>query len=166
MRKQIPSDSKEVLRELLRFRGALEQVESHAQVAIPAVYKLVVTAAVYAYFALTLVARQNIGRGQREGHEEEEEEVDLFFPVFVVFKLVLLVGWLKVAKSIENPFGEDDVDFEMFPLLRRHLRVIRTNVPTHKYYYMYFSGTLMERKSVKKYSHCPLSGHKSHFERV
>ncbi len=44
--------------------------------------------AVYTYFALTLVAKQNVGR--------EEGEVDLFFPLFVVFKLVLFIGWLKV----------------------------------------------------------------------
>lgn len=32
-------------------------------------------------------------------------------------------GWLKVAQSIEKPFGEDDSDFEMKSLVRRHIRV-------------------------------------------
>ena len=109
----IPSEQKELLREILRFRQGLQEVESHVHVTIPQVYKMVVTTAVYTYFLLTLVGEQNIGRG----------EIDLFFPIFPVFKLVLFVGWLKVAKAIENPFDKDDADFEMFQLLKRHIRV-------------------------------------------
>ena len=37
---------------------------------------------------------------------------DIYFPVFVVFKLILLIGWLKVANCIEKPFGTDDTDFQ------------------------------------------------------
>ena len=73
------------------------------------------TTAVYLYFALTLIGSQNIGI--------EEDQVDLYFPLFVVFKMILFVGWLKVAKAIERPFGEDDVDFQMQSLLSRHIRV-------------------------------------------
>ena len=76
----------------------------------------VVTTAVYLYFALTLIGSQNIGLS--------DGEVDLYFPLFTVFKMVLFVGWLKVAKAIERPFGEDDVDFQMQSLLARHIRVL------------------------------------------
>ena len=72
------------------------------------------TAAIYIYFFLTLIGSQNIGY---------EDDVDLFFPLFIVFKLILFIGWLKVAQSIERPFGEDDADFQMHSLLRRHIRV-------------------------------------------
>ena len=41
LKKHIPSDNKEIIRELLRFRSNLEAVESHVHVAIPLVYKLV-----------------------------------------------------------------------------------------------------------------------------
>ena len=41
LNKIIPSDSKEVLREIMRFRNALEDVESHSHVTIPLVYKVV-----------------------------------------------------------------------------------------------------------------------------
>ena len=48
---------------------------------------------------------------------------DMYFPLFTLFKLVLFIGWLKVAQSIEKPFGEDDADFQMSSLLTRHIRV-------------------------------------------
>ncbi len=139
--KKIPSDRKEVLRELMRFRGGLEAVESHVTVTIPLVYKLVllliyshmgkfndifskvVTTAVYAYFVLTLVGNQSIGLGQ-------QHPIDLYFPVFIVFKLILMVGWLKVAQAIEKPFDEDDADFEMYLLVKRHIRVYRRFLET------------------------------------
>ena len=38
---------------------------------------------------------------------------------------MVFLGWLKVAQSIESPFGEDDSDFEMSSLIERHIRVIK-----------------------------------------
>ena len=62
--------------------------------------------AVYAYFGMTLVGSQIlIGT-------EEKPRVEIYFPLFVVFKLILLIGWLKVANCIEKPFGTDDTDFQ------------------------------------------------------
>ena len=123
--------------QIMRFRTALESVESHVHVSIPLVYKLVghsinflsdhhhskrfsrnsqvVKSAIYLYFALTLIGAQTIG--------QPGEMYDMYFPLFTLFKLVLFIGWLKVAQSIEKPFGEDDADFQMSSLLTRHIRV-------------------------------------------
>ena len=62
--------------------------------------------AVYAYFGMTLVGSQILIS------TEENPRVDIYFPIFVVFKLILLIGWLKVANCIEKPFGTDDTDFQ------------------------------------------------------
>lgn len=75
----------------------------------------VVKSAIYLYFSFTLIGSQTIGL--------DGEQYDMYFPLFTVFKLVLFIGWLKVAQSIERPFGEDDADFQMNSLLTRHIRV-------------------------------------------
>ena len=49
--------------------------------------------------------------------------MDLFYPVFVTLQFAFFVGWLKVAETLINPFGEDDDDFELNRLLDRHLQV-------------------------------------------
>ena len=38
-------------------------------------------------------------------------------------KFLFYFGWLKVAESLYNPFGDDDEDFEMNELVDRHLSV-------------------------------------------
>jgi Bestrophin, RFP-TM, chloride channel len=38
-------------------------------------------------------------------------------------KFLFYFGWLKVAESLYNPFGDDDEDFEMNELLDRHVNV-------------------------------------------
>ena len=52
-----------------------------------------------------------------------QEKVDLYYPVFMTVKFLFFFGWLRVAETLYNPFGEDDDDFELDELLNRHFKV-------------------------------------------
>ncbi|TNN11169.1 Bestrophin-4 [Schistosoma japonicum] len=42
-------------------------------------------------------------------------------PIFTILSFIFYNGWLKVAESLVSPFGLDDDDFEVVPLLERNL---------------------------------------------
>ena len=55
--------------------------------------------------------------------EYQGDELDLYYPIFMTFKFLFFFGWLKVAQTLYNPFGEDDEDFQLNDLIQRHLQV-------------------------------------------
>ena len=54
---------------------------------------------------------------------EEPKTVDIYFPVYTTLEMFFYMGWLKVAETLINPFGEDDDDFEVNWLVDRNLQV-------------------------------------------
>ena len=55
--------------------------------------------------------------------QQGDEEIDLYYPIFMTVKFLFFFGWLRVAETLYNPFGEDDDDFELNELIQRHFRV-------------------------------------------
>ena len=84
--------------------------------------------AVYVYFAVSLVGEQWI-----IWRAPGDEELDLYYPFFMTFRFMFIFGWLRVAETLYDPFGEDDEDFELNELLNRHFKVAMTIVDDNEY---------------------------------
>ncbi len=48
---------------------------------------------------------------------------DLYVPLFTLAELFCYMGWIKVAETLLNPFGDDDEDFQINYLIDRNLQV-------------------------------------------
>lgn len=87
----------------------------------------VVTIAVYSYFITSALGSQWVdNKLQSSGNSEIISNIDLYFPIFSTLEFFFYMGWLKVAESLINPFGEDDDDFEVNWLIDRDLQVSTT----------------------------------------
>jgi len=118
---------------------------------IPLVYTQVVTLAVYTYFIACLFGRQYLLPTQYKVEDGayvvagdfpetgrwlgtklagatniigyEDNHADFYVPVFTILQYLFYMGWLKVAETLLNPFGEDDDDFDTYYLIDRNLQV-------------------------------------------
>lgn len=79
-------------------------------------YFQVVTIAVYSYTLISVIGNQHI-----EG--KNENFISSCFPLLPVLEFFFYMGWLKVAETLINPFGDDDDDFEVIWMIDRHIRV-------------------------------------------
>ncbi|XP_067012462.2 bestrophin homolog 24 [Anabrus simplex] len=110
---------KTLIDELNRFRAGCGGMLNYDWISIPLVYTQVVTLAVYVYFMGTLMGNQFLDPRKKY----PKHEVDLVVPIFTFLQFFFYMGWLKVAESLVNPFGEDDDDFEVNWLVDRNLQV-------------------------------------------
>jgi len=118
---------------------------------IPLVYTQVVTLAVYTYFIACLFGRQYLLPTQYKVEGDvyvpagdfpdtsrwtatkiagatniigyDDGSADFFVPLFTILQYLFYMGWLKVAETLLNPFGEDDDDFDTYYLIDRNLQV-------------------------------------------
>jgi len=119
--KFIPSDQKIMIDNVAKFQAGLEKVDDHDHIILPPLYRQVVKFAVYVYFTLSLI-----------GSQELEKDPYTFIPIFLILKFIFFFGWLEVAEAIENPFGNDDDDFQICELVSRHLWAINKNINQFK----------------------------------
>ncbi|XP_066147052.1 bestrophin-4-like [Euwallacea fornicatus] len=107
-----------ILDQINVFRSKCGSLLAYDWISIPLVYTQVVTMAVYSYFLVTVIGNQFI--------ELEEGFVDRLifsFPFMPILEFFFYMGWLKVAETLINPFGEDDDDFEVVWMIDRHIQV-------------------------------------------
>uniref|UniRef100_A0A1I8J722 Bestrophin homolog n=2 Tax=Macrostomum lignano TaxID=282301 RepID=A0A1I8J722_9PLAT len=137
-----------LIEEIEKCRRKVQTLINYTNVLIPLVYTQVVIIAVYSYFLLQLFSQQFINAkntaaelsrqlnrsvqpihivefaGSAEHHGEAfvmDDRIDLFVPVFGVFRFLFLMGWMKVAMCLINPFGNDDEDFQILDILKYNL---------------------------------------------
>ncbi|XP_018579267.1 bestrophin-4 isoform X2 [Anoplophora glabripennis] len=106
---------KTIIDELNKIRGKCGLLLGYDHISVPLVYTQVVTLAVYSYFLTNIMGHQWVEGGKYD--------FDLYFPIFTTLQFFFYVGWLKVAESLINPFGDDDDDFEVNWMVDRNLQV-------------------------------------------
>eukprot|EP00092_Neocalanus_flemingeri_P010264 GFUD01011060.1.p1 GENE.GFUD01011060.1~~GFUD01011060.1.p1 ORF type:complete len:409 (+),score=73.73 GFUD01011060.1:151-1377(+) len=111
-----------LLGQIATFRSSLTKVATYGHIPVPLVYTQVVTMAVYVYFIVALIGEQWLIWRQRNG-KWQGDELNLYYPIFMTVKFLFFFGWLRVAETLYNPFGEDDDDFELNGLINRHFKV-------------------------------------------
>lgn len=112
---------KTIIDELNKFRGQTGLLIAYDTISVPLVYTQVVTLAVYSFFLVSVMGRQWIeGKPIEDGYINM---IDMYFPIFTTLQFFFYMGWLKVAESLINPFGEDDDDFEVNWIIDRDLQV-------------------------------------------
>ncbi|XP_064099378.1 bestrophin-2-like [Macrobrachium nipponense] len=109
-------DMQQLLGELVQIRGNCGKLMRWTVISIPLVYTQVATMAVYLFFFFSILGRQFLDPAQ--GYDNRT--IDFFVPIFTLLQFFFYMGWLKVAESLVNPFGEDDDDFDMDQLLERY----------------------------------------------
>ncbi|XP_041972692.1 bestrophin-4 isoform X2 [Aricia agestis] len=114
---------KTIIDELNKFRGQAGLLLSYDTISIPLVYTQVVTIAVYSYFITSALGSQWVDNKLNTTSSAYISNIDLYFPIFTTLEFFFYMGWLKVAESLINPFGEDDDDFEVNWLIDRDLQV-------------------------------------------
>uniref|UniRef100_A0A1I8NXE4 Bestrophin homolog n=1 Tax=Stomoxys calcitrans TaxID=35570 RepID=A0A1I8NXE4_STOCA len=109
---------KTIIDELNHFRGRCGILMYYDFISIPLVYTQVVTIAVYSFCVCSLLAHQ-----WTEFKKDTYEGLDFYMPLFIMLQFFFYMGWLKVAETLINPFGEDDDDFEVNWMIDRNLQV-------------------------------------------
>ena len=115
------------------------KILNHGWVNFPIAYTQVATISVFAYFLASLFGTQYLIPEPAKldnvtfpiltpilSFSTEEpykaHTPDFKFPVFTVLEFISYMGWIKVAETLLNPFGDDDEDFQINYLIDRNLQ--------------------------------------------
>uniref|UniRef100_A0A1I8FEK4 Bestrophin homolog n=1 Tax=Macrostomum lignano TaxID=282301 RepID=A0A1I8FEK4_9PLAT len=135
-----------LIEEIEKCRRKVQTLINYTNVLIPLVYTQVVIIAVYSYFLLQLFSQQFINAkntaaelsrqlnrsvqpihivefaGSAEHHTARPSlwtiESTCLFRCSAFFRFLFLMGWMKVAMCLINPFGNDDEDFQILDIFK------------------------------------------------
>lgn len=99
-------ETKDVGLALFKFKDALQQLTNQYYFKIPGLMHQVICIALYFFLCLGVLA----GQGTVYHTEDKMSLIGKLvfnFPMYYCMKYILLVGWIKIAKDLQNPFGDD-----------------------------------------------------------
>lgn len=103
-----------LLEEIEKQRRGVASILCYNYVSVPLVYTQTVIIVVYCYFLAQLFGAQFVN-----------EEPNIYIPVVCYLQFLFYLGWLRVAETLLNPFGDDDQDFEIIQMITRNIQVSR-----------------------------------------
>ena len=53
----------------------------------------------------------------------DQHTPDVYFPLFLFVEFFCIMGWIKVAENLLNPFGDDHEDINVNQIINRNLQV-------------------------------------------
>ena len=53
----------------------------------------------------------------------DQHTPDFYFPLFLFVEFFCIMGWIKVAENLLNPFGDDHEDINVNQIINRNLQV-------------------------------------------
>lgn len=136
--------TKTLIEQLNIFREACGKLWNFNSISIPMVYLQVVTIAVYTFFLNSLMSQQYIRESSTVVKKTPKSIWFLdYVPLLIVLEFIVYMGWLKVAETMINPFGEDDDDFEINRMIDSNLIMSYLIVDEVRGTYVLVTGLLM-----------------------
>ena len=100
-------EPKEIGIALFKFKDDLQRLSNGYNFRIPSLMRHVIIIALYFYIMLGAVA----GQGNIFHLDNKMSLIQKLvsnFPLYYCVKHLLIIGWLKTATDLQNPFGEDE----------------------------------------------------------
>ena len=100
-------EAKEIGISLFKFKDDLQKLNNQYYFRLPSLMRHVILLALYFYIFLgTLAGQGNIFHMSNK--MSIVQKLIFNFPLYFFMKHLLLIGWLKTATDLQNPFGNDE----------------------------------------------------------
>ena len=118
--------------------GCNRKILNYGWVNFPLAYTQVASVSVMVYCIAALFGRQYLQPNEKalspdifpnanvtyaSGKPFSAHTPDFYLPIFTFIELLSYMGWIKVAETLLNPFGDDDEDFQVNYMIDRNLQV-------------------------------------------
>ena len=131
-----PVDFATLQRAISDIDAVNQKILNYGWVNFPMAYVQVANTSVYLYFLAALFGRQFLLPEEKDNQLFDDIYInysknepyrshtpDFVVPFFTMIEFFCYMGWIKVAQSLLNPFGDDDEDFKINFLIDRNLQV-------------------------------------------